>query len=122
MAKYFKSYKRVAKVLDCCAVPENVSKKRPRGLAGKILLGLMRKEEGERKRKRYFRRLGVSEPKKVITITLDNPDNPYYYEGKAAAARSAVISSAPRTRGAFGGVHILRPINNIAAGAFKKGE
>ena len=120
--KYFKNYKRVASVLARCDVPDNVSKKRPRGLVGKLLLGLIRKAEAERKRQRYLRKLDGSEPKKVITISLDNPANPYYHEGKVAAARAEMISSAPRTRGALGGVHIMKPINNIAAGVFKKGR
>ena len=54
-----------------------------------------------------------------ITISLDDPNNPYYQEGVRHKRKASALFSAPRTRGAFGGVHILKPINGLAAGAFK---
>ena len=54
-----------------------------------------------------------------VTISLDDPNNPHYQEGVRHKRISTVLSSAPRIRGAFGGVRILKPINGLAAGAFK---
>jgi hypothetical protein len=54
-----------------------------------------------------------------VTISLDDPNNPHYQEGIRHKRISTALSSAPRIRGSFGGVQILKPINGLAAGAFK---
>ena len=94
--------------------------KKRRGLVGKIVLGLELKKQAERKRKEIVRRTKGARPKSAITVSLDNPANPYYEEGREFARRTAALAVAPGTRGTLGGVYILRPINSIAAGVFKK--
>ena len=60
--------------------------------------------------------------KPMVTIGLDNPANPYYLEGLEVSKRAAAIALAPRTRGGFGGVYRLTPINKTAAGMLKGGD
>ena len=57
-----------------------------------------------------------SRPKPITTVTLNDRSNPYYSEN----LRNKNLNIDQRIRGAFGGVHILKPINRIAAGSFKK--
>ena len=57
--------------------------------------------------------------KRIFTISLDNPNNPYYAEGKRMARTARQLINAPSTHGTLGGVHILKPINRTAAGTFQ---
>ncbi len=57
--------------------------------------------------------------KRTFTISLDNPNNPYYAEGKRMERTARQLVNAPATRGTLGGVHILKPINRTAAGTFQ---
>ena len=57
--------------------------------------------------------------KGIFTISLDNPNNPYYAEGKRLASVARQLANAPSTRGTLGGVYILKPINRTAAGTFQ---
>ncbi len=57
--------------------------------------------------------------KGIFTISLDNPNNPYYAEGKRMERTARQLIHAPSTHGTLGGVHILKPINRTAAGTFQ---
>ena len=54
----------------------------------------------------------------IMTISLNHKANPYYYENLQNLRNRAKVILP--TRGALGGVYILKPINKIAAGSFKK--
>ena len=123
--KYFKSYRKAAEQVNRIKFAgskrsKRGKRKKRRGLVGKIVSGLELKKQTERRRKEILRKMKGARPKSTLTVSLDNPANPYYEEGREFARRTAALAVASGTRGTLGGVYILKPINSIAAGVFKK--
>ena len=89
--------------------------RRPSRFERTVLSQLKRKEEADKERRKYIRNPDPGSP-----ITLDNPVNPLYEEGRNARERANEIAAVSSTRG-LGGVFRLKPIDGLARGVLKKG-
>ena len=76
------------------------------------------KEDIDKRREAAVRKAGMA-GKPVVTVSLDDPTNPYYKEGRKLEASRARQREQQRkyplgSRGTLGGVYALTPIDSMA--------